>query len=44
MSSSYNARPLIPEVLVKGSSYAVVRRRPTFEQMMALEQLPPWLV
>jgi diaminopimelate decarboxylase len=44
MSSTYNARPLIPEVLVKGSEYAVVRRRPTFEQMMALEQLPPWLV
>jgi len=43
MSSSYNARPLIPEVMVKGSAYAVVRRRPTFEQMMALEQLPPWL-
>lgn len=44
MSSTYNARPLIPEVLVKGSSYAVVRRRPTFDQMMVLEQLPPWLV
>lgn len=43
MSSSYNARPLIPEVMVKGNAYAVVRRRPTFEQMMALEQLPPWL-
>lgn len=43
MSSTYNARPLIPEVMVKGSAYAVVRRRPTFEQMMALEQLPPWL-
>jgi diaminopimelate decarboxylase len=43
MASTYNARPLIPEVLVKGDSFAVVRRRPTFEQMMALEQLPPWL-
>ena len=43
MASRYNARPLIPEVLVKGDSFAVVRRRPTFEQMMALEQLPPWL-
>ncbi len=43
MSSTYNARPLIPEVLVKGNSFAVVRKRPTFDQMMALEQLPPWL-
>lgn len=43
MSSTYNARPLIPEVMVKGASFAVVRRRPTFEQMLALEQLPPWL-
>jgi diaminopimelate decarboxylase len=43
MSSTYNARPLIPEVLVKGNAFAVVRRRPTFDQMMALEQLPPWL-
>ncbi len=43
MSSTYNARPLIPEVLVKGASFAVVRKRPTFDQMMALEQLPPWL-
>lgn len=44
MASTYNARPLIPEVLVKGNTYAVVRHRPTFDQMMALEQLPPWLV
>jgi diaminopimelate decarboxylase len=44
MSSTYNARPLIPEVMVKGNSFAVVRRRPSFDQMMALEQLPPWLV
>ncbi|MGE4064084.1 MAG: diaminopimelate decarboxylase [Rhodospirillaceae bacterium] len=43
MSSTYNARPLIPEVLVRGTSFAVVRRRPTFDEMIALEQLPPWL-
>lgn len=43
MSSTYNARPLIPEVMVKGGNYAVVRRRPTFDQMLALEQLPPWM-
>lgn len=43
MASTYNARPLVPEVMVKGNTYAVVRRRPTFDQMMALEQVPPWL-
>lgn len=43
MASTYNARPLIPEVMVKGDAFTVVRRRPTFDQMMALEQLPSWL-
>ena len=43
MSSTYNSRPLIPEVLVQGARYAVVRRRPSIAEMLALEQLPPWL-
>jgi diaminopimelate decarboxylase len=43
MASSYNARPLVPEVMVSGDQYAVIRRRPSFEDMMALEQLPPWI-
>lgn len=43
MASSYNARPLVPEVLVDGGKFAVVRRRPTFEEMTALEQSPNWL-
>jgi len=43
MSSTYNTRPLIPEVLVDGAKWAVVRRRPSFEEMTALDQLPPWL-
>jgi diaminopimelate decarboxylase len=42
MASTYNARPLVPEVLISGDQYAVVRRRPNFEDMMALEQSPPW--
>jgi diaminopimelate decarboxylase len=37
MSSQYNARPLVPEVLVDGDSYQIVRRRPSFEDMIALE-------
>ena len=43
MSSTYNSRPLIPEVLVQGARYAVVRRRPSIAEMLALEQMPPWL-
>ncbi len=43
MSSTYNSRPLIPEVLVQGARYAVVRRRPSIAEMLALEQLPAWL-
>lgn len=43
LSSAYNARPLVPEVLVDGDQYAVVRRRPSFEELVALEQVPAWL-
>jgi diaminopimelate decarboxylase len=43
MSSEYNARPLTPEVLVKGDRYALTRRRPSFEEMLARDQLAPWL-
>ncbi len=43
MSSTYNSRPLVPEVLVSGAAFAVVRRRWTVEEAMALERMPPWL-
>lgn len=43
MSSTYNTRPLVPEVLVKDGQFAVVRARPTYEEMLALESLPEWL-
>ncbi|MEI9889333.1 MAG: diaminopimelate decarboxylase [Caulobacteraceae bacterium] len=43
MSSEYNTRPLVPEVLVDGDRYAVVRPRPTYEEMLAREPLAPWL-
>jgi diaminopimelate decarboxylase len=42
MSSTYNTRPLVPEVLVKGDRFAVVRARPTYEEMRAFESLPDW--
>lgn len=43
MSSEYNTRPLVPEVLVKGSEFAVVRPRPTYEEMLSREPRAPWL-
>jgi diaminopimelate decarboxylase len=43
MSSEYNSRLLVPEVLVRGEDWAVVRPRPTYEEMLARETSPPWL-
>ncbi|MFT6073397.1 MAG: diaminopimelate decarboxylase [Yoonia sp.] len=43
MSSEYNSRPLIPEVLVNGDQFAVIRPRPTYEEMIARDTLPEWL-
>ena len=43
MASEYNTRPLVPEVLVKGDQYAVVRPRPTYESILAAERPAPWL-
>jgi diaminopimelate decarboxylase len=43
MASTYNTRPLVPEVLVDKDRFAIVRKRPTFEEMVAGESLPPWL-
>ena len=43
MASEYNSRPLIPEVLVNGDQFAVIRPRPTYEQMIARDTLPHWL-
>ncbi|HVV94113.1 MAG TPA: diaminopimelate decarboxylase [Hyphomicrobiales bacterium] len=43
-SSTYNTRPLVPEVLVKGTDWAVVRPRPTIDELIALDRLPGWLL
>jgi diaminopimelate decarboxylase len=37
MASQYNSRPLVPEVLVSGDQFRVIRRRPSFEEMLSLE-------
>lgn len=43
MSSIYNSRLLIPEVLVKGDDFAVVRPRQTYEEMLGADRIPAWL-
>lgn len=43
MSSEYNSRPLIPEVLVQNDQFAVIRARPTFDEMIARDIIPAWL-
>jgi diaminopimelate decarboxylase len=43
MSSNYNGRPLIPEVLVHGEQFAVVRRRIAVSEQIAWESRPNWL-
>jgi len=43
MASEYNSRPLIPEVLVHGDQFAVVRARPSFDEMISRDTIPEWL-
>lgn len=43
MSSEYNSRPLIPEVMVKEYEFAVIRPRPTLDEMINRDKLPKWL-
>ena len=41
-AGTYNTRPLVPEVLVTGDSYAVVRPRLSYEELIGLDHLAPW--
>ncbi|MEQ3677902.1 diaminopimelate decarboxylase [Pseudophaeobacter sp.] len=43
MASEYNSRPLIPEVLVHEDQFAVIRRRPDFDEMINRDTIPEWL-
>ena len=43
MASSYNTRPLAPEVMVDGTRFAVIRPRPTIDEMLSAERFPPWM-
>ena len=43
MSSEYNTRPLIPEVMVNGLEFAVIRSRPSFDEIINRDTIPEWL-
>ncbi len=42
MASEYNTRPLVPEVLVDGAKFAVIRARPTYDEILARDRLGEW--
>ena len=42
-AGTYNTRPLVPEVLVKGAEYAIVRPRLEVDQLIGLDRMPAWL-
>lgn len=43
MASTYNSRPLLPEVLVDGETYAIIRARQTIEELVGADLVPSWL-
>lgn len=42
-ASEYNTRPLVPEVLVNGADYAVVRARPSYDEILKQDMIPQWI-
>ncbi|MCG6885072.1 MAG: diaminopimelate decarboxylase [Silicimonas sp.] len=43
MASEYNTRPLVPEVLVHEHQFAVIRARPSFDEIINRDTIPEWL-
>jgi diaminopimelate decarboxylase len=43
MASTYNSRPLVPEVLVDGASWHVIRPRKSIDELIGLDSVPDWL-
>jgi diaminopimelate decarboxylase len=44
MSSTYNSRLLAPEILVRGTDFAIVRPRPSYQDLLSQDSIPGWLV
>jgi diaminopimelate decarboxylase len=43
MASEYNSRPLVPEVMVHGDQFAVIRARPSLEDIINRDIIPEWV-
>ncbi len=43
MASTYNTRMLAPEVMVKDNEFAIVRARPTYEEVISADSVPTWV-
>ncbi|MEM1386891.1 MAG: diaminopimelate decarboxylase [Pseudomonadota bacterium] len=43
MASEYNTRPLVPEVLVRDDQFAVIRPRPTIDELINRDIVPTWV-
>ncbi|MEM9140871.1 MAG: diaminopimelate decarboxylase [Pseudomonadota bacterium] len=43
MASEYNARPMVPEVMVHEDQFAVIRARPTYDEMLGRDTVPAWV-
>ena len=42
-AGTYNSRPLVPEVLVRGRDWAIVRERIGYDAMIGYDRLPGWI-
>ena len=43
MASEYNTRPMIPEVLVSGNKFSIIRARPSVQDIIDKDIIPDWL-
>jgi len=43
MASTYNTRPLVPEVFIRGNAFDVIRRRESYDEMLRRDHIPDWL-
>jgi len=43
MASSYNSRLLVPEIMVNQNDFSIIRARPSYDDLLALDQIPKWI-
>jgi diaminopimelate decarboxylase len=42
-AGTYNSRLLVPETLVDGAAFATIRPRSSYDDLIGLDKIPPWL-